>query len=68
PILSELGFQYSADFTSALNTAIALFAGTGFAFVSMSLLQTVQADAAINRLLRICRSDIRRSVKGIFAR
>ena len=68
PILSELGFQYSADFTSALNTAIALFAGTGFAFVSMSLLQTVQADAAINRLLRICRSDIRRSVKGLFIR
>ena len=30
----------------------------------MSLLQTVQADAAIARLHTLCQRDIRRSVKG----
>ncbi|MEQ4451980.1 FUSC family protein [Kosakonia sacchari] len=66
PILCELGAHYSGDFAVAVNTAIALFAATGFAVVSMSLLQTVQADAAIERLLRTCRRDVRRSVKGVF--
>ncbi|QOV62121.1 FUSC family protein [Kosakonia pseudosacchari] len=66
PILCELGAHYSGDFAVAVNTAIALFAATGFAVVSMSLLQTVQADAAIERLLRVCRRDVRRSVKGVF--
>ncbi|MDN2486581.1 FUSC family protein [Kosakonia sacchari] len=66
PILCELGAHYSGDFAVAVNTAIALFAATGFAVVSMSLLQTVQADAAIERLLRACRRDVRRSVKGVF--
>lgn len=64
PILCELGARYSGDFAVAANTAIALFAATGFAVVSMSLLQTVQADAAIARLLNLCQRDIRRSVKG----
>ncbi|CAI1161113.1 p-hydroxybenzoic acid efflux pump subunit AaeB [Serratia ficaria] len=64
PILCELGAHYSGDFAAAVNTAIALFSATGFAVISMSLLQTVQADAAINRLLKLCRRDIRRSVKG----
>lgn len=67
PILCELGAHYSGDFAVAVNTAIALFAATGFAVVSMSALQTVQADSAINRLLRICRRDVRRSLKGTFA-
>ncbi|MFS2225123.1 FUSC family protein [Pantoea sp. B65] len=66
PILCELGAHYSGDFAAAVNTAIALFSATGFAVVSMSLLQTVQADSAIHRLLQICRRDIRRSVKGVF--
>jgi uncharacterized membrane protein YccC len=66
PILCELGAHYSGDFAGAINTSIALFAAIGFAVVSMSLLQTVQADAAINRLLKLCRRDIRRSVKGVF--
>lgn len=66
PVLCELGAHYSGDFAVAINTAIALFAATGFAVISMSLLQTVQADAAINRLLDICRRDIRRSVQGSF--
>lgn len=66
PILCELGAHYSGDFAVAVNTAIALFAATGFAVVSMSLLQTVQADAAIERLLRVCRRDVQRSVKGVF--
>lgn len=66
PILCELGAHYSGDFAVAVNTSIALFSATGFAVVSMSLLQTVQADSAINRLLQICRRDIRRSVKGAF--
>ncbi|WLI79019.1 FUSC family protein [Kosakonia sp. H02] len=67
PILCELGAHYSGDFAVAVNTAVALFSATGFAVISMGLLQTVQADSAINRLLRICRRDIRRSVKGVFA-
>jgi hypothetical protein len=50
PVLCELGAHYSGDFAAA-NTAIALFFATGFAVIGMSLLQTVQADAAINRLL-----------------
>lgn len=64
PILCELGAHYSGDFAVAINTAIALFAATGFAAIGMSLLQTVQADAAINRLLKLCQRDIRRSMKG----
>lgn len=64
PILCELGARYSGDFAVAANTAIALFTATGFAVISMSVLQTVQADAAIARLLNICQRDIRRSVKG----
>lgn len=66
PVLCELGAHYSGDFADATNTAIALFFATGFAVVSMSVLQTVQADAAINRLLKLCQRDIRRSVKGVF--
>ncbi|MCW2484440.1 FUSC family protein [Candidatus Symbiopectobacterium sp. NZEC127] len=66
PILSELGAHYRGDFVVAVNTAIALFTATGFAVISMSLLQTVQADAAINRLLKLCQRDIRRSVNGKF--
>ena len=66
PVLCELGAHYSGDFADAANTAIALFFATGFAVISMSLLQTVQADAAINRLLKLCQRDIRRSVNGVF--
>lgn len=66
PILCELGAHYSGDFAVAINTAIALFSATGFAVISMSLLQTVQAEAAINRLLKLCQRDIRRSAKGMF--
>ncbi|MCL6745431.1 FUSC family protein [Kosakonia sp. R1.Fl] len=66
PILCELGAHYSGDFAVAVNTAIALFAATGFAVITMSLLQTVQADAAIERLLHVCRRDVRRSVQGVF--
>ncbi len=66
PVLCELGAHYSGDFADAANTAIALFVATGFAVISMSLLQTVQADAAINRLLKLCQRDIRRSVNGVF--
>ncbi|WP_447087925.1 FUSC family protein [Enterobacter bugandensis] len=64
PILCELGAHYSGDFAVAANTAIALFAATGFAVIGMNLLQTVQADGAITRLLNLCQRDIRRSVKG----
>lgn len=66
PVLCELGAHYSGDFAAAANTAIALFFATGFAVIGMSLLQTVQADAAINRLLKLCQRDIRRSVNGVF--
>mgnify|MGYP001030043514 CR=1 FL=1 len=64
PVLCELGAHYSGDFAAALNTAIALFTATGFAVLSMSMLQTVQADAGIKRLLAMSQRDIRRSVKG----
>ncbi len=66
PVLCELGAHYSGDFAAAANTAIALFFATGFAVIGMSLLQTVQADAAINRLLKLCQRDIRRSENGVF--
>ncbi|WP_313108775.1 FUSC family protein [Atlantibacter sp.] len=66
PILCELGAHYSGDIAVAINTAIALFAATGFAVVGMSVLQTVQADTAIRRLLNLCQRDIRRSVQGAF--
>ena len=65
PILCELGAHYSGDFAGAVNTAIALFFATGFAVFGMSLLQTVQADKAIKRLLTLCQRDINRSVKGV---
>ena len=65
PILSELGARYSGDFATAINTAVALFAATGYAVVSMGLLQTVQADSAIRRLLHRCRRDIRYRAKGL---
>lgn len=65
PVLCELGPHYSGDFAVAANTAIALFSSTGFAVIGMRLLQTVQADVAINRLLNLCQRDIRRSVKGV---
>lgn len=66
PVLCELGAHYSGDFADATNTAIALFFATGFAVIGMSVLQTVQADVAINRLLKLCQRDIRRSVNGVF--
>ena len=66
PVLCELGARYSGDFADAANTAIALFFATGFAVIGMSLLQTVQADAAIKRLLKLCQRDIRRSVNDAF--
>ena len=65
PILCELRAYYSGDFVVAVNTAIALFSATGFAVFGMSLLQTVQADSAIKRLLKLCQRDINRSVKGL---
>ena len=59
PILSELGAQYSGHFDVAVNTTIALFAATGFAVISMTFLQTVEASRAVNRLLYRCHHDIR---------
>ena len=66
PVLGELGAHYSGNFADAANTAIARFFATGFAVISMSLLQAVQADAAIHRLLKLCQRDIRRSANGEF--
>ncbi|WP_085539984.1 FUSC family protein [Cedecea sp. NFIX57] len=66
PILSGLGSHYGGDFAVALNTATALFIAIGFAVFGMGLLQTVRADAAINRLLQLCRRDVKRSAKGAF--
>lgn len=64
PILSGLGATYAGDFAGSLNSVIALFAATGFAVVSMSLFQTIPVDAAIGRLLRLNRQDVRRRALG----
>ncbi|WP_084437993.1 FUSC family protein [Niveispirillum irakense] len=64
PILSGLGPHYTGDFATALNMVIALFAGIGFGAVSMSLFQTVPANRAINRLLRLSRRDVGRRAQG----
>ncbi|MCM8735640.1 FUSC family protein [Azospirillum sp. A1-3] len=64
PILSGLGTTYAGDFAGALNSVIALFAAIGFAVVSMSLFQTIPVDAAIGRLLRLNRQDVRQRALG----
>ncbi|WP_199902142.1 FUSC family protein [Azospirillum sp. B506] len=64
PILSGLGATYAGDFAGSLNSTIALFAAMGFAVVSMSLFQTIPVDAAIGRLLRLNRQDVRRRAMG----
>jgi uncharacterized membrane protein YccC len=64
PILAGLGTTYTGDFAGSLNTIIALFASLAFGLVSMTLLQTVPVDAAINRLLRPSRKDVRRHALG----
>lgn len=64
PILCGLGATYTGDFAMFLNSAVALFAGTGFAVVSMTLFQTVPVDAAIKRLLRVSRRDVSRRACG----
>ena len=64
PILSGLGANYTGDFATSINSAIALFAALGFGAVSMSLFQTVPVDAAINRLLHFSRQDVRQRALG----
>lgn len=64
PILAGLGSDYTADFATALDTVIALFASVCFGAVSMSLFQTVPADVAIDRLLRLGRRDVGRRALG----
>ncbi|WP_348770326.1 FUSC family protein [Azospirillum sp. TSH64] len=64
PILSGLGASYAGDFAGSLNSVVALFAATGFAVASMSLFQTIPVDAAIGRLLRLNRRDVRRRALG----
>lgn len=64
PILSGLGTTHGGDFAGSLNSVIALFAATGFAVLSMSLFQTIPVDAAIDRLIRLNRRDVRRRALG----
>jgi uncharacterized membrane protein YccC len=64
PILSGLGARYAGDFAEALNASVALFVATGFGAASMALLQTLPADAAIDRLLRLSRRDVARRALG----
>jgi uncharacterized membrane protein YccC len=64
PILSGLGARYAGDFADALNNIVALFVATGFGAASMTLLQTVPADTAIDRLLRLSRRDVARRALG----
>lgn len=67
PILCELGASYRSDFATAINTALALFIAVGYAAFGMRLLQTVQAETAIRRLLTLCQRDIRRAARGRLA-
>lgn len=67
PILCELGASYRGDFATAINTALALFIAAGYAAFGMRLLQTVQAETAIRRLLTLCQRDIRRAARGRLA-
>lgn len=67
PILCELGASYRGDFATAINTALALFIAVGYAAFGMRLLQTVQAETAIRRLLTLCQRDIRRAACGRLA-
>jgi uncharacterized membrane protein YccC len=64
PILSGLGAQYSGDFADTLNGSVALFVATAFGAASMTLLQTLPADAAIDRLLRLSGRDVARRARG----
>ncbi|QWK80841.1 FUSC family protein [Ochrobactrum sp. BTU1] len=64
PILSTLGPYYTGDFATSINSVIALFAAVGFGGVSMSLFQTVSADGAVKRLLRLSRRDVSRRALG----
>lgn len=66
PVLCELGAHYKGDFAAAINTSVALFSATGFAVFSMSFLQTVQADAAIKRMFKMCQHDINPGVKNVW--
>ncbi|HDU3858885.1 TPA: FUSC family protein [Klebsiella quasipneumoniae subsp. quasipneumoniae] len=67
PILCDLGASYRGDFATAINTALALFIAVGYAAFGMRLLQTVQAETAIRRLLTLCQRDIRRAARGRLA-
>ncbi|HCI6694061.1 TPA: FUSC family protein [Klebsiella quasipneumoniae subsp. quasipneumoniae] len=67
PILCEMGASYRGDFATAINTALALFIAVGYAAFGMRLLQTVQAETAIRRLLTLCQRDIRRAARGRLA-
>ncbi|MCQ3894103.1 FUSC family protein [Klebsiella quasipneumoniae] len=67
PILCELGASYRGDFATAINTALALFIAVGYTAFGMRLLQTVQAETAIRRLLTLCQRDIRRAARGRLA-
>ncbi|EPS5937857.1 FUSC family protein [Klebsiella quasipneumoniae] len=67
PILCELGASYRGDFATAINTALALFIAVCYAAFGMRLLQTVQAETAIRRLLTLCQRDIRRAARGRLA-
>lgn len=64
PILAGLGTTYAGDFAGSLNSVIALFASLAFGLVSMTLLQTVPIDTAIDRLLRLSHKDVRRRALG----
>lgn len=64
PILAGLGITYGGDFAGFLNSIVAVFAAISFGILSMTLFQTIPADVAINRLLRLSRRDVRRLTHG----
>ncbi|SBW00683.1 putative efflux transporter permease; fusaric acid resistance pump [uncultured Alphaproteobacteria bacterium] len=64
PIVGGLGATYGGSFAGVLNSVVAVFAAIGFGIASMSLFQTTPADAAITRLSRLTRRDVRRLTRG----
>ena len=64
PIVGGLGTTYGGSFAGILNSVVAVFAAIAFGIVSMTLFQTIPPDAAIKRLSRLARRDVRRLARG----
>ncbi|RQU79454.1 FUSC family protein [Burkholderia cenocepacia] len=64
PIVAGLGTTNASDFSSAINSGLALLIGAGMAVISTRLFQTVGASHASTRILRAIRRDVVRRISG----